>query len=74
MEFNRATGAKTTMKIHNKFSDVFTGILCFKGTFSLKIKEDTQPYQVLPRDVTYALQEPFTKSHKIYKNSRYCHQ
>ena len=43
-EWHRATSAKTTNKIHNEFSDVFTGIECFKGTFPLKSK--TMPYQV----------------------------
>ena len=35
---DRATSAKTTIKIHNEFSDVFTGIGCFKDT-SLKVKK-----------------------------------
>ena len=33
----------------------------FKGTFSLQVKDGMQPYQTLPRLVTYALQEPFKK-------------
>ena len=31
------------IKLHNEFSDAFTQIVCFKDTFSLKIKDDTNP-------------------------------
>ena len=34
-------------KIHNTFGDVFNGIGCFKGTFSLQLKPDSKSYQVL---------------------------
>ena len=30
---------KTTQELHSKYSDVFTGIGCFEGTFSLQVKE-----------------------------------
>ena len=30
-EANRVEGAETTPKIHDEYSDVFTGIGCFKG-------------------------------------------
>ena len=42
-------------------SDVFTGIGCFKGTFSLQVIDNVKGYKVLPMYVTYALQEPFKK-------------
>ena len=45
--------------MHSEFGSVFTGIRCFKSTFLLKVKEDTKLYQVPPRHVAYALQEPF---------------
>ena len=45
--------------IHTGFGNVFNGIWCFKGTFSLQFKPDSKPYQTPPRCVTYALQEPF---------------
>ena len=54
-------GAETALKIHVEFSDVFTGIGCFKGTFSLQVKDDMKPYQMPPRCITYVLQEPFKK-------------
>ena len=48
-----------TQIIHNKFGDVFNGIGCFEGTFSLQLKPDSKPYQASPRHVAYALQKPF---------------
>ena len=47
-------------KIHDTFGDVFNGIGCFKGTFSLQLKPGSKPYQVPPRQVAYALQKPGT--------------
>ena len=41
------------------FDNVFNGIGCFKGTFSLQLKPDSKPYQVPPRCVAYALQKLF---------------
>ena len=35
-----------TPEIHNTFGDVFNGIRCFKGTFSLQLKPDSKLYQV----------------------------
>ena len=70
MEKDRAT----IMKKHNEFSNVFMGIGCFKGTFSLKLKDDAKPFQMPPRHVAYTLQVPFKKSYKDYKNSRYSHR
>ena len=49
------------MKIHKEFSDMFTCIGCFKGTFSLKDKYDAKSYQVSPRCVAFVLHEPFKK-------------
>ena len=31
--------AETTQEINNEYSDMFIGIGCFKGTFSLQIKD-----------------------------------
>ena len=41
------------------FDNVFNGIGCFKGTFSLQLKPDSKPYQAPLRCVAYALQKPF---------------
>ena len=46
-------------KIHEKFGNVFNGIGCFKGTFSLQLMPDSKPYQVPPRHVAYVLQKLF---------------
>ena len=45
-------------KMHNKFSDIFSGIWCFEGTFSLQVKDDSWSYQAPLRRVAYILQEP----------------
>ena len=47
-----------TQKIHSKFSDIFTGIGSFKGTFKLQVSKGIHPHQVPPRRVGYSLQEP----------------
>ena len=46
-------------KIHDTFGNIFNGIGCFKGTFSLQLKPDSKPYQAPPRHVAYILQKPF---------------
>ena len=46
-------------KIYNTFGDIFNGIGCFKGTFSLQLKPDSKSYQAPPRYVVYMLQKPF---------------
>ena len=55
----RVGSAETTLKIYDEFNDVLTGTGSFKGTFSLQVKDNVRPYQVLPRYVAYALQESF---------------
>ena len=46
------------LKIHNEFSDIFTSITCFEGTFKLWMREGSHPYQSLPRRLAHTLQEP----------------
>ena len=71
MKVDRLASAETTQKIHIEYSDMFTVIGCFKGTFSLQVKDDAKPYQTLPRCIVNVLQEPFKKS---WKDSKYwCH-
>ena len=55
---DRKDSAIMTKKVHDKFSDVFNGIGCFEGTFSLQLKLDSKPYQAPPRHVAYVLQKP----------------
>ena len=38
--------------IHMRFGDIFNGIGCFEGTFSLQLKPDIKPYHAPPRHVT----------------------
>ena len=48
-----------TQKIHNTFRDVFNGIGCFEGTFSLQLKPNSKLYQAPPGHVAYVLQNLF---------------
>ena len=41
------------------FDNVFNGIGCFKGTFSLQLKPDSKPHQAPPIHVAYVLQKQF---------------
>ena len=50
-----------TQIIHDKFGDVFNGIGCFKGTFSLQPK----PYSRHPLGVYHVLQKPFKEGQKM---------
>ena len=56
--------AKATQKICNGHSSVFAGFGCFKGIFSLQVKDDVKQFQALPRLIVCALQEPFKKQFK----------
>ena len=53
-----------TQKIYNTYGNVFNGIGCFEGTFSLHLKPDSKPYQVPPRHMAYALQKLFKEELK----------
>ena len=53
-----------TLKIHDEYSSVFTGMGCFRGTFSQWFKDDAKPYQVLLRCTAYILQESLKKELK----------
>ena len=39
---------KPTQVLYNKYRNVFTGFGCFKGMFSLQVKEVAKPYQAPP--------------------------
>ena len=56
---NKRASANMTKQIQKEFKDVFTGIGCFEGTFSLQVKPDSKPYQVPPQCVAYVLQTLF---------------
>ena len=59
VDADKRKSSEMMQKIHNTFVDVFNGIGCFEGTFSLQLKPDSKPYQAPPRHVAYALQKPF---------------
>ena len=56
---NKRVRAEITQQLQRHFKDVFTGIGCFDGTYSLQVKLDSKPYQVPPRCVAYVLHKPF---------------
>ena len=44
-ETDKRKSAELTQQIHKEFDNVFNGIGCFEGTFSLQLKPDSRPYQ-----------------------------
>ena len=59
IEVDKRKSIELTQKIHNVFDNVFNGIGCLEGTFSLQLKPDSKPYQAPLRCVAYVLQKPF---------------
>ena len=55
-------------QVHNDFEDVFNGIRCFDGTFSLQMKPDSKPCQSPMRCMAYALQKPFKEELERLQN------
>ena len=48
--------------------NVFNGIGCLEGTFSLQPKPDSKPYQVPLRCVAYVLEKPFKEELEWLQN------
>ena len=44
IEVDKGKSIELTQRIHNVFDNVFNGIGCFEGTFSLQLKPDSKPY------------------------------
>ena len=59
IEIDKRKSIELTQNIYIVFDNVFNGIGCFEGTFSLQLKPDSKPYQVPPRCVAYALPKKF---------------
>ena len=59
VDADKRSSVAMMQRIHTRFGDVFNGIGCFEGIFSLQLKLDSKPYQAPPRHVAYVLQEPF---------------
>ena len=71
IEPGQVASYQTTRKIYNEYNNAFTGIWCFKDTFSLQVIDGMMQYQALPRHVAYVLKEPFkNKSWKDYTNTK----
>ena len=58
MEADKEASRLMTHRVHNKFSNVLTGIWCFQCTFKLRVKGSSCPYQVPSSRITCALQQP----------------
>ena len=61
---DKKMSAEITWQLQRDFEDVFNGIGCFDGTFSLQVKLDSKPYQAPQRCVAYVLQKPFEEELK----------
>ena len=61
---DKKMSAEIMQQFQRDFENVFNGIGCFDGTFSLQLKLDSKPYQVPLRCVAYVLQEPFKEELK----------
>ena len=55
MEAKMIASAETTQAIHNEYKNIYTEVRCFKGTFSLQVKDDEEQYQAPPRCIPYVL-------------------
>ena len=55
VDADKRSSSTMMQSIHMRFGDIFNGIGCFKGTFSLQLKPDSKPYQAPPRCVAYVL-------------------
>ena len=54
-EADMRASAKITEQLQKEFKDLFIGIGCCDGTFSLPVKADRILYHVLPGCMTYTL-------------------
>ena len=46
VEAEKRKSIELMQRIHKVFGNVFSGIGCFEGSFSLQLKPDSKPYQV----------------------------
>ena len=53
----------------NEFSNTYTGIGNFEGTFNEQFKDDTKSYQVPSRHIALALQEPLKRTRKVTRTT-----
>ena len=50
-DVNKKASDKISQQLQREFKDVFNGVECFDGTFSLQVKPDSKPYQVPQRHI-----------------------
>ena len=72
-ETDRKVSAKSITAIHNESKDVFTGIGCIEGMFSLQVKEVGKLYQVPARCMVYVLKQPFKQKLECLKKKSLYH-
>ena len=65
IDADKRSSSAMMQSTHMRFGDIFNGIGCLKGTFSLQLKPDSKPYQAPPRHVAYVLQKPFKEELKF---------
>ena len=58
-------------QLQKELKDVFNGIGCFNGIFSLQIKPGSKPYQAPLRYVANALQKPFEEELEQLQKARH---
>ena len=59
------------MEKHSVFSDIFIGIGCFKGTLSLKVKDNAKSYQVPYKTHGTCASGTLQKELQRHKNNNY---
>ena len=64
VDAHKRSSSAMMQSIHTRSGDIFNGIGCFEGTFSLQLKPDSNPYQAPPKHVAYVLQKPFKEELK----------
>ena len=47
-ESDKRKSAESIQQKYKEFEDIFNGIGCFEGTYSLQLKPNSKPYQALP--------------------------
>ena len=56
-EADKRASQLVTQRIHNEFSDDFTGIGSFEGTFGFEVMKGSQSCQAPPQRIAYVFQE-----------------
>ena len=68
---DKKASAEITQQVQRDFKDVYTGIGCFDGAFSLQVKLESKPYQAPLRCVAYVLKKAFQRGVRTIPISRH---